>query len=61
MTTAAIHSEAIGSTIRGELIERHGDGTATIRFAGSLVRRGREVTVADMIRAAQASRERSAP
>ena len=37
MKTAAIHSESIGGTIRGELIERHDDGTVTIRFAGILL------------------------
>ena len=53
MTTAAIHRESLGRAIRGELVERHGDGTATIRFAGSLSVRGIEITIADMIAAAR--------
>ena len=61
MKTAAIHSESIGGTIRGELIERHDDGTVTIRFAGSLLSRGTEITIADMIRDAQRIRDRRAP
>ena len=49
MKAAAIQSPSIGRIIRGELIQRHDDGTATIRFAGSLVRRGREVTIDEMM------------
>ncbi|PZX14231.1 hypothetical protein LX81_03030 [Palleronia aestuarii] len=52
MKSAAIHSPSLDRIIRGELIARHDDGTATIRFAGSLVRRGREITIAEMMGAA---------
>ncbi len=61
MKTAAIYSKPVGGTIRGELIERHGDGTVTIRFAGSLLSRGTEITIAGMIRDAQRIRDRRAP
>jgi hypothetical protein len=61
MNTAAIHSDSIGGTIRGELIERHGDGTVTIRFAGSLLSRSTEITIADMMRTAGRIRDRRAP
>lgn len=60
MKTAAIRNESTGMTMRGELIERHGDGTVTIRFAGSLILRGAEVTIADMMQEAR-SLARAAP
>ncbi|TRD14911.1 hypothetical protein FEV53_18130 [Palleronia caenipelagi] len=49
MQTAAILSDETGKLIRGELIERRKDGTATILFAGSLKRTGREVTIEDLM------------
>ena len=61
MKTAAIQRESIGGIVRGELIERHGDGTATIRFAGSLTMRGTEITIADMMAAARQEAEGSDP
>ncbi len=50
--SAAILSPLLNRIIRGELIERHDDGTTTIRFAGSLVCRGREITIAEMMETA---------
>lgn len=61
MKTAAIQSESIGGIVRGELIERHEDGTATIRFAGSLTMRGAEITIADMIATARKEAGGAAP
>lgn len=60
MKTAAIRSESTGMAMCGELIERIGDGTVTIRFARSLILRGAEVTVADMMQEAR-SLTRAAP
>ena len=61
MKTAAIQSDSIGRIVRGELIERHEDGTATIRFAGSLTMHGAEITVADMMAAARKEAEGADP
>ena len=60
MQTTAIQSRS-GTTVRGELITRHPDGTATIRFAGSLEMHGKEVTIADMIATARTGAEGGAP
>lgn len=61
MKTAAIRRESIGGIVRGELIERHEDGTATIRFAGSLKMRGAEITIADMMEAARKNTDGADP
>ena len=51
--TVAIETRV--GVVRGELVERHGDDTVSIRFAGAIPMRGREVTIAEMI--ASAARE----
>ncbi len=58
MKTAAIHRDSIG-IVRGELIARQEDGTVTIRSAGSIIMRGKEITIADMMAAARQGTESS--